>query len=194
MKSVAIRAVAGTFVLVCAAAVSAQSLVDVARQEAERRKAVTSPGKVYTNASLRPEPAQPGTPPPAPPPAAAAQPATPSAPSADPPAPPKPTGPEPAAGKARNTEADWRKRIAAARDALSRARIFAEALQSRINVLSADYVNRDDPAQRDVVAADRQRALAELDRVKQEIQQQQKAMITIQDEARRAGVPAGWVR
>jgi len=186
---------AGAFVLVCAAAASAQSLADVARQEAERRKAVRSSGKVYTNDALHPEPASPGigTGPTAPP-AAAAQPATPPAPSAGAPAPPKPTGPEPAAGEAPKTEADWRKRVAAARDALSRAQIFAEALQTRINVLSADYVNRDDPAQRDVVAAERQKALAELDRVKQEIQQHQKAMTTIQDEARRAGVPAGWVR
>jgi ATP-dependent exoDNAse (exonuclease V) alpha subunit len=84
--------------------------------------------------------------------------------------------------------------VAAERDALSRAQIFAEALQSRINVLAADFVNRDDPAQRDVVAAERQKALAELDRVRQEIQQHQKAITTIQDEARRAGVPAGWTR
>lgn len=201
MTSVAIRAVAVAVVLVCAATASAQSLADVARQEAERRKAVTSPGKVYTNDALRPEPAQPGTAPPAQttPLAAVAQPATPSAPSAGAPAPPKPaapepTAPEPAAGAVRNTEADWRARIAAARDGLSRARIFAEALQTRINVLSADYANRDDPAQREVVAADRQRALAELDRVKQEIEQHQKAMTIIRDEARRAGVPAGWVR
>ena len=101
---------------------------------------------------------------------------------------------DPAAGEPRTTEADWRTRVAAARDALARARLFADALQTRINVLSADYVSRDDPAQREVVAADRQRALVELDRVTQEIQQQQKALAAIQDEARRAGVPAGWVR
>jgi len=128
------------------------------------------------------------------PPAAAAKPAASPAPSAGAPAPPKPAGPGPAAGEAPKTEADWRKRVAAARDALSRAQIFAEALQTRINVLSADYVNRDDPAQRDVVAAERQKALAELARVKQEILQHQKATTTIQEEARRAGVPAGWVR
>jgi hypothetical protein len=44
------------------------------------------------------------------------------------------------------------------------------------------------------VAIERTKALAELDRVKLEIQQHQKAITTIQDEARRAGVPAGWVR
>ncbi|MBI2828257.1 MAG: hypothetical protein HYX77_03150 [Acidobacteria bacterium] len=192
MKSVAIRSMAGALVLACAAPASAQSLADVARQEEERRKAVRSSGKVYTNDSLRPEPASPGAVPAAPP-APAAQPTASPTPSADVPTAPKPETPA-AVGEAPRTEADWRKRVAAERDALSRAQIFAEALQSRINVLSADFVNRDDPAQRDVVAAERQKALAELDRVKQEIQQHQKAIATIQDEARRAGVPAGWTR
>ena len=77
---------------------------------------------------------------------------------------------------------------------MSRAQIFAEALQSRINALATDFVNRDDPAQRNAIAAERQKALAELDRVKQETVDHQKAISAIQDEARRAGVPAGWVR
>ena len=78
--------------------------------------------------------------------------------------------------------------------ALERAKTFAEALQSRINALNTDFVNRDDPAQRNVVAADRNKALAEMDRVKKEIEQHTKAIAGIQEEARRAGVPAGWVR
>jgi hypothetical protein len=61
-------------------------------------------------------------------------------------------------------------------------------------VLSADFVNVDDPAKRDVVGAERQKALAELDRVKLEIQTRQKKITEIQTEARKAGVPAGWVR
>jgi hypothetical protein len=183
---------AGALVLACAAAASAQSLADVARREEERRKVVRTSGKVYTNDALRPEQPSPGAAPAVPPPPAT-QPATPPTPSADAPAAQKPTGPE-AAGEDPKTEPYWRKRVTAARDAMSRAQIFAEALQSRINVLSADYVNRDDPAQRDVVATERRKAVAELDRVKQEIQQHQKAIATIQDEARRAGIPAGWVR
>lgn len=182
MKSVACRSVAGALILASAAAASAQSLADVARREEERRKAVKTSGKVYTNDALIPDPGSTGAAPTAPP-------AAPSAPAA-----PKPDAPAAAAGETPKTEAEWRKRVAAERDALSRAQIFAEALQSRINVLSADFVNRDDPAQRDTVAADRQKALAELDRVKQEIQQHQKAITTIQDQARRAGVPAGWTR
>jgi len=187
----AIRSTAGAIVLVCAAAASAQSLADVARQEEERRKAIRTPGKVYTNDSLRSEPAP--ARPAAAPPAATAEPLSPSA-SAPAVATPTPTDPAAEPAETPKTEADWRARVAEERDALSRAQIFADALQSRINVLSADFVNRDDPAQRDVVAVERQKALAELDRVKLEIQQHQKAVTTIQDEARRAGVPAGWVR
>jgi hypothetical protein len=81
-----------------------------------------------------------------------------------------------------------------ARDALRRSQMFAEALQTRINALSTDFVNRDDPAQRDQIAGDRQSSLAELERVKSDIAAQQKAIQTIRDDARKAGVPAGWVR
>jgi hypothetical protein len=179
-------------VVASAVATSGQSLGEVARQEAERRKNIKSSGKVLTNESLRPE-APPASPAPAPVAgtpgqpasgrsgAAEGSPAAAAAPAAEPPPPVQ-------------DQAAWRKKITDARDALSRAQIFAEALQSRINALSTDFVNRDDPAQRSVVAAERQKALAELDRVKQDIQNHQKAITTIQDDARKAGVPAGWVR
>ena len=91
-------------------------------------------------------------------------------------------------------EAYWKQRMQTERDAADRARAFAEALQSRINALTTDFTNRDDPAQRNKLAADRQKALAELDRVKKEIEDHAKAIGNIQDEARRAGAPAGWVR
>ena len=42
--------------------------------------------------------------------------------------------------------------------------------------------------------ADRQKALTELDRVKKEIQQHTKALADLQEEARKAGVPPGWLR
>jgi hypothetical protein len=180
----------------CAASASAQSLGDVARREAERRKTVTNAGKVYTNDSLRSEgqsaaPAQP----------TAAQPAAPQV-------APSPSGVQsgqaqgtqpggqtpPAQPDETKTEAYWKQRIAAERDALSRAQTFAEALQSRINALTTDFAARSDPAQRGVVGADRQKALAELDRVKKEISQHTKAITDIQEDARKAGVPAGWVR
>jgi len=179
------RIMAAALILVGAATASAQSLADVARQEEARRKAVSGSGKVYTNDALQPEP----PPSPGSVPAATSAPATPTAP-ATPPAAADAASP----GATPKTEAEWKKRIADERDALSRAQIFAEALQSRINVLSADFVNVDDPARRNVVAAERQKALAELDRVKAEIQAHQKKITDIQTEARKAGVPAGWVR
>ena len=185
--------------LVGAAPLAAQSLGEIARQEEARRKAIGTPGKVYTNESLRPEPppstpaavpgaAQPGAP------AAQGQPGAAPAPGAQPPqAPGQPAAGQPPA-PAPQGEAEWRQRVAAARDALARSQTFADALQSRINALSTDFVNRDDPVQRDVIAADRQKAVAELDRVRREIQDSQKAIAAIQDDARKAGVPAGWVR
>ncbi len=72
--------------------------------------------------------------------------------------------------------------------------IFADSLQSRINALTTDFVNRDDPAQRAKIEDDRKAALAELERVKKEMDDTTKAIAAIEEEARRAGVPAGWLR
>jgi hypothetical protein len=169
------------FLVLSAAVGQAQSLGDVARQEEARRKAVTSAGKVYTNDSLRADGSQP-----------AAAPAP--APATDKNAPPAPAQPTPAAQDEKKDEKYWRGRVAKERDALNRSQTFAEALQSRINALTADFAARDDPFQRNQVSVDRQKALAELDRVRKEIVDHTKAVADIQEEARKAGVPAGWVR
>lgn len=189
MRSFAVAVGVIWCVLWTAAAPSAQ-LGDVARKEAERRKTVKSPGKTYTNDSLGSEP-QPSSAPAS----SGAQSPTAAA-SAPPPsasAPPRPSvSADPAERK--KEEAEWRERVKGERDALERAKTFAEALQSRINALNTDFVNRDDPAQRNVIAADRDKALAEMARLKKEIELHTKAVAGIQEEARRAGVPAGWVR
>ena len=186
-----------------AAAASAQSLGDLAKQEEARRKAIKSSGKVYTNDNVRNDPASRGTTAaPASAPAAGTPAATPPSPSgvqpsaaaADKEKPAAPGAPQPPAVDPKQNEANWRQRVKAERDALARAQTFAEALQSRINALSTDFTSRDDPAQRAVISADRQKALAELDRVKLEIQQHTKAISGIQEEARKSGVPPGWVR
>lgn len=170
---------------------STPTLVDVAKAEEARRKNVSKPAKVYTNTSLKPDN---GAVRPAPP--AQAAPATPAAGNATPGVPvvnlPGGTGSAPPPGG--GDQAYWSGRIAATRTALDRSRMFADALQSRINALTTDFVNRDDPAQRAVIEADRKSALAELDRVRKEIETQQKEIAAIEDEARRAGVPAGWLR
>ena len=94
----------------------------------------------------------------------------------------------------KSDEKTWRKRIADARESLQRSQAFADALQSQLNALSTDFVNRDDPIQRQQIANKRDGVVAELDRVKKEVAAQTKAISDIQEEARRAGVPVGWVR
>jgi hypothetical protein len=169
--------------------VSGQSLGDVAKKEEQRRKAVKSSGKVYTNRDLGPG----GTRPPAPPPAIG-----PDDQSGVPAAQASPAGgsttPEDDAEDPTRTEEYWRGRVEAARADLQRQELFLEALQSRVNALSTDFVNRDDPAQRALIADDRQRALAEMERVKDTIGKIRQQLGDIEEEARRAGVPAGWVR
>jgi hypothetical protein len=186
----------------------AQSLGDVARQEQSRRKGTASTqggGKVYTNDDLKGAPA----------PAASAP--SPSAPSTAPGTTPdakadaakpgdaktadgktadgqKPKGDAKPSPDAKNDEATWRKRRQAIQEAIDRAKTFAEALQSRINGLTAEFAARDDPAQRSAVGNDRQKALTELDRVKKEIEQHTKELADLQEEARKSGVPAGWLR
>ena len=171
------------------ATLSAQGLASIAKKEEERRKAVPT-GKVYTNSDLKSDIAS------APPPTPAAN-ASPSGPGAAPGT--KVPSVDLPGGKAEpdtpaKDEAYWRARIAAARSALGRSRIFADALQSRINALSTDVVNRDDPAQRSQLELERKRAVAELDRVNKEIAEQTKAIADIEEEARKAGVPPGWLR
>ena len=151
--------------VVCTAAAASAQLGEVARKEAERRKTVTSPAKTYTNESLKSAP-QPSSAPPSSTPAPSTLP-PPSA-STDP-------------AERKKDEAQWRERIRGEREALDRAKTFAEALQSRINALNTDFVNRDDPAQRSVIAADRDKALAEMERLKKEIEQHTKAIATIQE-------------
>ena len=187
-------------------AAAAQSLADVARAEEARRKTLKKgPVKVYGNDDLRPTVEPP--PPPAATASAAAKPA-PAATTSKPADGAKPgdaasakPGEKPGTGAAAavkpgdvKDEAYWRKRIADARTAVQRNQVFHDALQSQVNGLYAEFVNKSDPAQRALVEQKRLKALAEQDRIKVEITTQTKALQDIEDEARRAGVPAGWLR
>jgi hypothetical protein len=192
-----------TALLAASLPLAAQNLADVAKAEEARRKTVKGQAKVYTNETLRgadggdppaPPPAQPGAtsgmakPAPAPDakptPASGANPAP--APGAKPAVPP--------AADAAKDEKFWRDRLTAARDALRRSQTFADALQSQINGLYTEFVNMSDPAQRALIEQKRLAAIAEQDRVKADIVKQTKALADIEDEARRANVPAGWLR
>ena len=174
------------------------TLGELAKQEAARRKADAAKGdtpkKVYTNTDLKPAPA----------PAASdasgdktttGDQAKGDAPNAGEKA--APADQEKKAGDKtppEQTQEYWHDRMQKARDDLQHNQMYAEALQSRINGLSADFAARDDPYQRAQIADDRQKALAELDRVNDEIKKGQQAISEIEDEARKANVPAGWIR
>jgi hypothetical protein len=91
-------------------------------------------------------------------------------------------------------QAYWKNRMATAREELRRSEMFAEALQTRVNTLNKDFNSRDNPAQRSAIGADRTEALNELTRVKQDVERGKKQIADIEEEARKAGVPPGWVR
>lgn len=168
----------------------AQSLGEIARKEEERRKSVKSGStRVYTNKDLGGASA-------------------PSASAVEAPVPepdggqsPDATDEQSAAAETEATpndsardEAFWRKRMNDLTSTLQRNLTYIEALQSRINALTTDFVNRDDPAQRSTIEADRQTAIAELERLQTQVQDDRKAITDLKDEARRAGVPPGWLR
>jgi len=186
-------AISAAFVLTCASLASAQPsmtrpLADVAKAEEARRQGVKKPARVITNKDLRPDISKgsPGV--------TTVSPVTDSTTPANA-TPAAPGGAAtPAAGGARQDQAYWAGRIKEARDKVTRSQLFADSLQTRINSLKTDFVNRDDPAQRAKIETDMQTALAELEKVKKEIEEQGKAIKAIEDEARRAGVPPGWLR
>ena len=171
----------------------AQSLADVAKAEAARRKSVDAPVKVYTNDDLKSDFTR-SAPAPGSAPAAATTPAEGTAAA-------KPAAPAPAGNGAANApagpvrdQAYWSTRLGEARGKLQRSQAFAQALQNRVDMLWTDFVNRGDPVQQRAIEQERNTALAELDRLKKEIDENTKAVSDIEDEARRAGVPSGWLR
>jgi len=171
---------------IVAVAQSTPPLAEVARKEAERRKGLKESGKTITAKDLPESARKPaGSAPTSASGAGAGQTsATPAAQS---------TAGD-AAKDGPKDEAFWRQRITQAQEGLRRSQAFAEALQSRINALTTDFVNRDDPYQRAKIGEDRQTALAELERVKVEIESFKKQLVDIEEDARKAGVPPGWLR
>jgi hypothetical protein len=158
-----------------------QSLADIARREEARRKTVRNPAKVLTNKDLGPPPVVTATSTGAPQTAQEAE----SAQAGDGKAPDK----EPPKDRTY-----WAGRQKALQDQLDQDQAFAAALQSQINALSADFIARDDPAQRVAIERNRQKAIGDLGRLRDAIVKDQKAISDLGEEARRAGVPPGWLR
>lgn len=188
------RGVIAAVILTFAVPAGAQSLAELAKKEQERRKTAAPATKVYTNDDLKKIEPPPGAATPADP----AKPADPAAKPGDPAAKPGDAAKTGDAAKsdekAAPSEAEWRARMNAAREGLRRSEMFREALQSRINGLTADFSARDDPGQRAQIADARQKALDELAQVGKDIDDGKKAISDIEEEARRASVPPGWIR
>jgi hypothetical protein len=195
----ALRIGSAAIVALCLASpLRAQSLADVAKKEEDRRKTTAEPAKVYTNKDLKKAEA--------------------SLPVADP-AKPADTAKDAKAKDAKDKDdkdqdaskdggkdkdakdkaapkdqAYWSGRLKALEDKLLRDTNYLDAMTTRINALNTDFVNRDDPVQRGVVERDRQKAIVEQNRLKQDIVDDKKAIADLHEEARQAGIPPAWLR
>ena len=176
---------AGALVIlvVVAGTAGAQSLADVARKEEARRKDVKKPSRVLTNKDLK---ASDNVAPPAPVDGQAPAPAPADNADKTEDGQPKPVAP--------SDEQAWRQKMTDARTALERSQMHLDALQNRIDGLWAQFTGHDNYVERERIEADRKKALAEYDRVKAEIEDQKKAIADLEEQARRANVPPGWLR
>ena len=91
-------------------------------------------------------------------------------------------------------ENTWRLKMAGARAALEQDQVLYDSVQSRVNALVADFASRDDPAQRAEIERQRIRALDELTRLKKQILADTEAISAIEEDARKKGIPPGWIR
>lgn len=160
------------------------SLGEVALREAVRRHAVPASVRSITGADLGPAPERPARPVVAP---GGLGEVVPEGKPGDKP-------PTTSDEKEVRNEAWWRSRIMQARAALERDRVLVGALESRVAALTRDVASRDDPAQRAVLMAERVRALEELDLMRKQVTADTQAIEAIEDDARREGVPPGWLR
>jgi len=186
-RRVATLLIAGLVCSLGAPLLRAQTLGDLAKKEEERRKTIAKPAKVITNKDLSPGPTS-ATPPP---PAAAGGGDAKAAGAAD--TPTKVEADDKDKGEKKD-QAYWTGKLKGLQQQLERDQSFADALQVKINALTTDFVNRDDPAQRAKIEAERNKSLAELARLKKSVVDDTKAIADLQEEARRAGVPPGWLR
>jgi hypothetical protein len=179
MKLVVGSIVAGVLVVGVVSS-SAQSLADVARKEETRRKNIKAPSKVYTDADV--EKFAPVT-------ASAQQAATTVTPLDANGAPVQSA----TADGLPTDEAGWRSRMQNARDGLDRDKLLLSALEQqamRAALRKTSGGGEASEAGGDDVAA----RAAEIKRLKAQMDSNRAVLANAEEDARRAGVPAGWVR
>jgi hypothetical protein len=156
----------------------AQSLADVARKEEARRQKLAAPAKVYTDADVQ-KFAQ-ATP--------AAQTAATTVTALD--ANGKPLGQQAAAQGLPADEAGWRARLQSARDGIDRNRLLLSALEQQ----SRAAARRAGVPEGEEAPDDRSGRAAEIKRLKAEMDTFRATLANAEEDARKAGVPPGWVR
>jgi hypothetical protein len=174
------------------APLAAQSLADVARQEEARRKAIKKPAKVLTNQDLGAAGAAPPPSTPAAAPGSDGKPATPAEGGTD--AQKNAADGEKKPAEPAKDQAYWSGKWKDLQTQISRNETFAIALQARINALANEYTNQGDGVQQLAIAAERQKTVDELNRLTKQIADDKKAAADLQEQARRDGVPPGWLR
>jgi hypothetical protein len=162
-----------------ASPLAAQSLGEVAARTNKERKG--APAKVYTNDDLdaaRSAPegqgsvSTPGT-------AAAA-----------------PSGPAPAPAPTMDPAQRWRRDAKARRDGIVRSETKVAAIQARIDSLLLDMnpTNVGDPNRLQTVEAEKAKAMSDLEVAKAELAQARQALEDLEEDARKNGIPPGWLR
>ena len=184
-----IASVVGIAMLSLAVPATAQSLADIAKKETDRRKTVKHPAKVYTNDDvanvkpIMPMMAQGDTSPLSPTPD---QPASGDSAHAN--------GAAPGSGAAKaGDEAGWRARMQQARDAVQRTQLQLDGMRTRAAQLTAVSAAASDDQRADFQKR-QQDALQEYDRLRADLQKNQKALADLESEAQKANVPPGWLR
>ncbi len=91
-------------------------------------------------------------------------------------------------------ETYWRARMAEAEATRSRAALMAAALQNRADGLWAQLTAVDDPARQRAIERQRNDALEALENAQVELEDAERTIAEMREEARRAGAPPGWLR
>jgi hypothetical protein len=162
---------------------SAQSLGEIAKQEASRRQRIQAPAKVVTDGDLKPPGALAAPTVPAAPPASAV--ALPSAPSAN-------TPPEPK--YVARDASYWLARMRELRTKRVRYTLLAAALQDRVDGLTRDFDSTPDRRLRSTIDSELQRVRTERNLVAADVASVDKQIFDLEEEARRSNVPPGWLR
>jgi hypothetical protein len=150
---------------------SAQSLAVVAAKETARRAALTKPSKVYTNSDVKPDLSAPPAPP-----------TTDTAPK------------EPAAEKiAGKDEAFWKNRMRAIKAQLADDNIHLGAAVTQYELM-ASVLDNSSGLRRSVALGDRNRAMNQMLQWQATVAAGIRAVNDLEEEARQAGVPPGWLR